>query len=84
MAGTGSVVGVHRLNCPGACGIFLDQGWNLCLLHWKANSHLLTSREVPVSFSIRRILGFQYPQGCWSQSPTDIEGDSLSTIRKPQ
>ena len=24
---------VHRLSCPEACGIFLDQGSNLCPLH---------------------------------------------------
>ena len=31
---TGSVVVVHGLSCSAACGIFLDQGWNPCLLHW--------------------------------------------------
>ena len=34
----GSVVVVHRLSCSGAYGIFLDQGSNPCLLHWKADS----------------------------------------------
>ena len=33
----GSVVS-HGLCCPTACGIFLDLGWNLCPLHWQANS----------------------------------------------
>ena len=33
---TGSVVVVHRLSCSSACGIFLDQGSNLCLLHWQS------------------------------------------------
>ena len=33
-----SVVVQHRLNCSKACGIFLDQGSNLCLLHWQADS----------------------------------------------
>ena len=35
----------HRLNscgawlsCSAACGIFLDQGLNLCLLHWQVDS----------------------------------------------
>ena len=31
----GSVVVVHRLSFPSACGIFLDQGVNLCPLHWR-------------------------------------------------
>ena len=34
---TGSVV-VQRLSCPVACEIFLNQGSNLCLLHWQADS----------------------------------------------
>ena len=32
----GSVV-VHGLSCPGACGVFLGQGWNLCPLHWQVD-----------------------------------------------
>ena len=29
----------HRLSsCPAACGIFPDQGSNLCSLHWQADS----------------------------------------------
>ena len=31
----GSVVVVHGLSCSEACGIFPDQGLNLCLLHWQ-------------------------------------------------
>ena len=34
----GSVVVVHGLSCSVACGIFLDQGLNLCPLHWQADS----------------------------------------------
>ena len=34
---TGSVLVVHELSCSLACGIFLDQGLNLCLLHWQAD-----------------------------------------------
>ena len=30
---TGSVLAAHRLSWPAACGIFLDKGLNLCLLH---------------------------------------------------
>ena len=30
---TGSIVVVHGLRCSVACGIFPDQGSNLCLLH---------------------------------------------------
>ena len=34
----GSVDVAHRLSCPLACGIFLDQGLNPCPLHWQADS----------------------------------------------
>ena len=34
----GSVVVVHGLSCSIACGIFLDQGYNPCPLHWWADS----------------------------------------------
>ena len=33
-----SVVVALGLSCPTACGIFLDQGLNLCPLHWQADS----------------------------------------------
>ena len=34
----GSVVVAHGPECPEACGIFLDQGSNLCPLHRQADS----------------------------------------------
>ena len=34
----GSVVLAHGLSCPMACGIFPDQGSNLCPLHWQEDS----------------------------------------------
>ena len=34
----GSVVVMHGLSCSTACGIFPDQGSNLCPLHWQADS----------------------------------------------
>ena len=44
-SGCGTLVLEHRLSSCGARaqllyggGIFLDQGWNLCLLHWQVNS----------------------------------------------
>ena len=35
---TGSIVFLQRPNCFAACVIFLDQGSNLCLLHWLEDS----------------------------------------------
>ena len=29
---------MHRLSCSVQCGIFLDEGSNLCLLHWQVAS----------------------------------------------
>ena len=37
----GSVVATHRLSCPIACGIFLDQGLKPCTLRCKADSQPL-------------------------------------------
>ena len=35
---TGLVVEVHGLSCPVLCGIFPDEGLNLCLLHGREDS----------------------------------------------
>ena len=35
---TESVVVAYGLSYPAACGIFPDQGLNLCLLHWQVDS----------------------------------------------
>ena len=35
---TAPVVVVHGLSCPSACGIFPDQGFNLCPQHWQVDS----------------------------------------------
>ena len=42
LSSTDSVVLAHGLSCSTTCGIFLDQGLNLCLLHWQADSLLLS------------------------------------------
>ena len=45
---TGSVVVYQGLiSCPVACGIFLDQGLNPCLLHWQADSLPLSYQGSP-------------------------------------
>ena len=50
---TVSMVVVHRLSCSAASGIFPEQGLNLCLLHWQADSLPLSQG------SLRRILKFK-------------------------
>ena len=41
----GSVVVAYGLSCSTACGIFLDQGSNLCLLHWQQILYHPATRE---------------------------------------
>ena len=45
--------GTHGLSCSTACGIFPDQGSNLCPLHWQADSYPLATREVPLLVSFK-------------------------------
>ena len=57
---TGLVVVAYGLSCSAACGIFPDQGWNLCPLRWQADSlplshlgHLKTSSYcVPICAAV--------------------------------
>ena len=44
---TGSVVVMNALSCPMVCGTFPDQGSNLCLLQWQADSLPLSHQEGP-------------------------------------
>ena len=45
--GSGSEVVAHGRSCSTACGIFPDQGSNLCLLHWQADSLPLSHQGSP-------------------------------------
>ena len=47
---TSSVVVAHRLNCSEACGILLDEGSNLCLLHWQTDSLPLSHQGSPIFY----------------------------------
>ena len=47
---TGSVVVALRLSCSVAYGIFPDQGSNLCLLHWQADSLPLSHARSTVAY----------------------------------
>ena len=46
-----SVVVARRPSCSAACGIFLDQGSNLCPLHWQADSLPLRHQGIPRIFN---------------------------------
>ena len=47
LQGTGSIVVAHRLSSSTARGIFLDQGLNLCFLHWQVDSLPLSYQGSP-------------------------------------
>ena len=36
---SGSVLVAHGLSCPRVCGVFPDQGLNLCCQHWQVHSY---------------------------------------------
>ena len=54
---TGSVVVVHGLSFHMSCGIFPDQGLNLCLLSWQANFLPLSHQGSPQTVVFK--LGYQ-------------------------
>ena len=63
-----SGVVVHRLSCSEVCGIFRDQGSNLCVRHWQADSLSWSHQgSLKSHFSIRE----------W---PNYTETDSLAVI----
>ena len=52
-----SVVVVPRLDCPKACGLFLDQGSNPCPLHWQVDSQPLDHQGCPFVCVFLKIFG---------------------------
>ena len=61
---TGSVVVAQALGCSVACGIFPDQGSNLCLLHWWSDSFPLSHQGNPVWFFVVVVIFSIYLFGC--------------------
>ena len=58
-----SVVAAHRLSCSLACGIFPDQGSNLCTLHWQADAYPLHHQGNPFTTfcpTVRSMLGLPW------------------------
>ena len=60
----GSEVVVHRLRSPAAHGIFPDQGWNPCLLHWQADSLPLNLQGSPLRSYFKTIVCVLVAQSC--------------------
>ena len=53
--GAGSVIVAHGPSCSAACGIFPDQGSNLCPLHWQADSQPLRHQGSPIFTFLRNL-----------------------------
>ena len=56
----GSVVSRLGLSCPAACGIFPDQGSNVCPLLWQADSQPLDLQGSPGPLSFQHFLSYFY------------------------
>ena len=65
---TGSLAVALRLTCPVPWGIFLDQGWSPCPLHWQAISNHWTTREVLALFLCGGIIHLSSPCYFWISS----------------
>ena len=59
---------VLGLSCPAACGIFLDQGLNLCPLDWQADSDPLYDHGSPTGPVLQH-----------AESSGDMDGDDDCT-----
>ena len=70
----GSVIVAHGPSCSVACGIFPDQGSNLCPLHWQADSHPLRHQGSPIYLTFKEKL---FSKVVVPRCPTTI------TINKP-
>ena len=74
---TGSAVVVRGLICSEACGIFPDQGSNLCLLRWQENfSPLSIIMQAPIMWFLFFILLIQgFPCGSAGKESACSAGD---------
>ena len=64
----GSVVVAHGPSCSVACGIFPDQGSNLCPLHWQADSQPLRHQGSPIHFFLKFLFIYLFIYGCVGSS----------------
>ena len=65
----GSVAVAHRLSCSAAYGIFPEQGWNPCPLHWQVDSQPLECQGRPrVCFCFLHNFIYVFTFGCVGSS----------------
>ena len=67
---------VHGLSCLRACGTFPGQGWNLCLLHWQADSLPLSHQGSP---RLLLLMLFSEVQ-LWKKSVQCWEANALGAV----
>ena len=64
----GTVVVAHGLSCPAVCGIFLDQGSNLCPLHWQVGKYRFLSYPSLFFTNGRGLtIHFHFPSLLWGR-----------------
>ena len=70
----------HRLSCPVAQGIFLNQGSNPCPLHWQADSKPLDHQGSPQTlfYTLRETKTGSCPPGAY-----DLMGETRSLVQWP-
>ena len=76
---TSSTVVSHRHSCSMACGIFPDQGSNLCFPHWQAESSPLSHQEVKVKL-LSRVRLFVTPWTVAYQAPPSMGFSRLEWV----
>ena len=76
---TGSIVVAHGLSYSTACGIFLDQSLNPCLLHWQVDSLPLSPKGNPVLgiFSFVYLAIFSSEMHCTPITYQAVEHDCM-------
>ena len=78
---TGSGVVAHGLSCCMACGIFQEQGWNLCLLHWQADPLPVSHWKLKVKVTQMCLTLWDSMDCPWNSPGHNIGVGSLSLLQ---
>ena len=73
LSSTGSVAVAHGFSRPVACGIFPDQGSNLCPLHWQENSYHCPTRKPPPHLLYPFIFRLSFKLLLWCLNSSDCK-----------
>ena len=78
----GSAIVAHGPRCSAACGIFPDQGSNLCALHWQADSQPLRHQGSPQRINISHIIWSALRGETWKSHIQDLTSSFMWGIRR--